>query len=124
MSGSQEDKEITEPESTKSLDPEVRLKSTRNIVFFSFLFLLSLLKSLSFLQQPVIPEPSTAPEKSNEGEEPKSGSPEGKGMEESEKNDTPLVHSEPSSNQAQPPNKPSEQLANQTPLGEGTRPCV
>uniref|UniRef100_A0A9J8A548 Chromodomain helicase DNA binding protein 5 n=1 Tax=Cyprinus carpio carpio TaxID=630221 RepID=A0A9J8A548_CYPCA len=49
VSGSQEDKEITEPESTKSLDPEVRLKSSRNIFFFffSFLFLLSLLKSLS-----------------------------------------------------------------------------
>ncbi|KAF4107411.1 hypothetical protein G5714_011775 [Onychostoma macrolepis] len=91
VSGSQEDKEITEPESTKSLDPE----------------------------QPVMPEPSTAPEKTNEGEEPKSGSPDAKGMEESENNDTPLVHSEPSSNQAQPPNKPSEQSANQTPLDCG-----
>ncbi|KTF93943.1 hypothetical protein cypCar_00021028, partial [Cyprinus carpio] len=91
VSGSQEDKEITEPESTKSLDPE----------------------------QPVMPEPSSAPEKTNEGEEPKSESPEGKGIEESEKNDTPLVHSEPSSNQAQPPNKPSEQSANQTPLDCG-----
>ncbi len=124
MSGSQEDKEITEPENTKSLDPEVRLKSTRNINVFLFLISLVLIKISIFLQQPVMPEPSTAPEKTNEGEEPKSGSPEGKGMEESEKNDSPLVHSEPSSNQAQPPNKPSEQSANQTPLGEGSRPCI
>ncbi|XP_016350308.1 LOW QUALITY PROTEIN: chromodomain-helicase-DNA-binding protein 5-like [Sinocyclocheilus anshuiensis] len=91
VSCSQEDKDITEPESTKSLDPE----------------------------QPVMPEPSPAPEKANDEEEPKSGSPEGKGMEESEKNDTPSVHSEPSSNQAQPPTKPSEQTANQTPLDCG-----
>ncbi|XP_016094246.1 chromodomain-helicase-DNA-binding protein 5 [Sinocyclocheilus grahami] len=91
VSCSQEDKDITEPESTKSLDPE----------------------------QPVMPEPSPAPEKANDGEEPKSGSPEGKGMEESEKNDTPSVHSDPSSNQAQPPTKPSEQTANQTPLDCG-----
>uniref|UniRef100_A0A672MB26 Chromodomain helicase DNA binding protein 5 n=1 Tax=Sinocyclocheilus grahami TaxID=75366 RepID=A0A672MB26_SINGR len=40
-------------------------------------------------------------------------------MEESEKNDTPSVHSDPSSNQAQPPTKPSEQTANQTPLDCG-----
>uniref|UniRef100_A0A673L6L7 Chromodomain-helicase-DNA-binding protein 5-like n=1 Tax=Sinocyclocheilus rhinocerous TaxID=307959 RepID=A0A673L6L7_9TELE len=76
------------------------------------------------LGKPVMPEPSPAPEKANDGEEPKSGSPEGKGMEESEKNDTPSVHSEPSSNQAQPPTKPSEQTANQTPLGEGSSLCV
>uniref|UniRef100_A0A672MD41 Chromodomain helicase DNA binding protein 5 n=1 Tax=Sinocyclocheilus grahami TaxID=75366 RepID=A0A672MD41_SINGR len=36
------------------------------------------------LVQPVMPEPSPAPEKANDGEEPKSGSPEGKGMEEIE----------------------------------------
>ncbi|XDV51511.1 hypothetical protein PO909_020374 [Leuciscus waleckii] len=90
VSGSQEDKEITEPESTKSLDPE-----------------------------PVIPEPSPAPEKTSEGEESKSGSPEEKRIEENEKNDTPPVPSESSSNQAQPPTKPSEQSANQTPLDCG-----
>ncbi|XP_043107605.1 chromodomain-helicase-DNA-binding protein 5-like [Puntigrus tetrazona] len=91
VSGSQEDKEITEPESTKSLDPE----------------------------QQVMPEPSPAPEKSNEGEDQKSASPEGKAMEESEKNDIPSVLLEPSSNQAQPSSKPSEQSANQTPLDCG-----
>uniref|UniRef100_A0A671NWG8 Chromodomain-helicase-DNA-binding protein 5-like n=1 Tax=Sinocyclocheilus anshuiensis TaxID=1608454 RepID=A0A671NWG8_9TELE len=40
-----------------------------------------------------MPEPSPAPEKANDEEEPKSGSPEGKGMEESEKNDTPSPYS-------------------------------
>uniref|UniRef100_A0A673M7S5 Chromodomain-helicase-DNA-binding protein 5-like n=1 Tax=Sinocyclocheilus rhinocerous TaxID=307959 RepID=A0A673M7S5_9TELE len=87
------------------------------IYFFLFFIFLVLIKISILLQQPVMPEPSTAPEKTNEGEEPKSGSPEGKGMEETEKNDTPIVHSEPS-----PLNKPSEQSANQTPLGEGSRP--
>uniref|UniRef100_A0A8C1GE45 Chromodomain helicase DNA binding protein 5 n=1 Tax=Cyprinus carpio TaxID=7962 RepID=A0A8C1GE45_CYPCA len=75
---------------------------------------------------PVPTQPSTPVplEKANDEEEPKSGCPEGNGMEESKKNDTPSVHSEQSSTQAHPPTKPSEQTANQTPLGEGSSLCV
>ncbi|KAA0707630.1 Chromodomain-helicase-DNA-binding protein 5 [Triplophysa tibetana] len=98
VSGSQEDKEITEPESTKSSDPE------------------SLLKYVFFTKQPTMPEPFPAPEKINESEETKSSNVGEKRQEESVKSDTAPVNSEPSSNQTQLSTKSSEQSANQTAL--------
>lgn len=71
-----------------------------------------------------MPEPSPAPDKTNESEETKSSSAGEKRQEESGRNDTPHVNSEPSPNQTQLPIKPSEQSANQTALGKSFLLCM